>query len=104
MSIIISGGVELNGLMRVNINAPSITPYCQIVLKGVSVPTKGTVILSEIINGEGFGISSTSPADVGQTIYFDVIEVEGAKAKWEVQQAAKEAQPEAVPVSALVIE
>jgi hypothetical protein len=99
MSIHVSGGVELDGLMRVNVSAPSITPYCQILLKGVSGPISGSIILSEIINQVGFGISSTSPTDVGQTVYFDVIEVAGARERWEAQEAAKGPRPDAVPVT-----
>lgn len=90
-----SGGIELNGIMRVHVGISSIQPYCQILLKGLSSPIKGTIILSEIITSNGFGISSTHPDDVGQTVYFDVIEVDGARERWEGQQAAKAAEAEA---------
>jgi hypothetical protein len=90
-----TGGIELNGVMRVHVGVSSIQPYCQILLKGLSSPIKGTIILSEIIASNGFGISSTHPDDVGQTVYFDVIEVEGARERWEAQQAAAAAAAEA---------
>ena len=90
-----TGGIELNGLIRVHVGVPSIQPYCQILLKGLSSPIKGTIILSEILASNGFGISSTHPDDVGQTVYFDVIEVDGARERWEGQQAAKAAEAEA---------
>jgi hypothetical protein len=83
-----TGGIELNGVMRVHVGVSSIQPYCQVLLKGLSRPIKGTIILSEILASNGFGISSTHPDDVGQTVYFDVIEVEGARERWEAQQAA----------------
>ena len=105
MSVLHStGGIELNGLMRVHIGCPAITPYSQILLKGVSSPMKGTIILSEIISGNGVGLSSTSPDDVGQTVYFDIVEMEGAREKWEAQRAATVPNPEstAVPVSATI--
>lgn len=90
-----TGGIELNGLMRVHVGVSSIQPYCQILLKGLSSPIKGTIILSEILPSNGFGISSTHPDDKGQTVYFDVIEVEGARERWESQQAAVRAEAEA---------
>ena len=83
-----TGGIELNGVMRVHVGVPSIQPYCQVLLKGLSTPIKGTIILSEILASNGFGISSTHPEDIGQTVYFDVIEVDGARERWESQQAA----------------
>jgi hypothetical protein len=76
MSIHVSGGIELAGLMRVEVTVATIQPEYRIVLKGVSGPLKGTIIVSEIVRGVGFGLSSTSPDDVGQTVYFDVVEVE----------------------------
>jgi hypothetical protein len=90
-----TGGIELNGVMRVHVGVSSIQPYCQILLKGLSRPIKGTIILSEILASNGFGISSTHPDDVGQTVYFDVIEVDGARERWEAQQAAAAAAAEA---------
>jgi len=86
MSIIISGGIELTGLMTAHVTIPTIQPYYQVLLKGVSRPLKGTIVQSEIIAGVGFGLSSTSNDDVGQTVYFDVLEMEGAKEKWEAKQ------------------
>jgi hypothetical protein len=88
MNTHVTGGIELNGIMRVHVGVPSIQPYCQVLLKGLSRPIKGTIILSEILASNGFGISSTHPDDVGQTVYFDVIEVDGARERWEAQQAA----------------
>jgi len=90
-----TGGIELNGVMRVHVGVSSIQPYCQILLKGLSRPIKGTIILSEILASNGFGISSTHPDDVGQTVYFDVIEVDGARERREAQQAAAAAEAEA---------
>jgi hypothetical protein len=46
---------------------------------------KGVVIVSEILADVGFSLSSSSPEDVGQIVYFDVVESEGAKAKWEAR-------------------
>jgi hypothetical protein len=87
-----TGGIELNGIMRVHVSVPSIQPYCQILLKGLSSPIKGTIIVSEILASNGFGISSTHPEDIGQTVYFDVIEVDGARERWEAQQAEADAE------------
>ena len=95
MSTHATGGIELNGIMRVHVGVPSIQPYCQVLLKGLSRPIKGPIILSEILASNGFGISSTHPDDVGQTVYFDVIEVDGARERWEGQQAAAAAEAEA---------
>jgi len=95
MSTHVTGGIELNGIMRVHVGVPSIQPYCQVLLKGLSSPIKGTIILSEILASNGFGISSTHPDDVGQTVYFDVSEVDGARERWEGQQAAAAAEAEA---------
>ena len=81
-----SGGVELNGVLRAQVTIPTIKPYWQVNLKGMSRPVLGSIIVSDIINQEGFGISSTNPADIGQTIYFDLVEVEGAREKWETQR------------------
>jgi hypothetical protein len=74
MYVHVKGGVELNGLMRVSISVPSIHPGCKVILKGVSRPLKGTIIISEIVSGKGVGLSSTSPEDIGQTVYFEIVE------------------------------
>jgi len=95
MNTHVTGGIELNGIMRVHVGVPSIQPYCQVLLKGLSRPIKGTIILSEILASNGFGISSTHPEDIGQIVYFDVIEVDGARERWEGQQAAAKAAAEA---------
>lgn len=74
MLVLVSSGIELNGLMRVSIPVPSIQASSRLVLKGCSAALSGTLIVSEIIPGVGVGLSSTSPSDVGQTVYFDVVE------------------------------
>jgi hypothetical protein len=45
-----------------------------VTLKGASGPLKGTIVVSEITPGAGFGLSSTSALDVGVILYFDVVE------------------------------
>ena len=74
MLVLVSSGIELNGLMRVSIPCPSILASSRLVLKGVSASLAGTLIVSEIVPGVGIGLSSTSPTDVGQTVYFDIVE------------------------------
>ena len=74
MLVYISSGIELNGLLRVSIPVPEIQATSRIVLKGVSGELKGTIIVSEIVPGVGIGISSTSPEDIGQTVYFSIVE------------------------------
>jgi hypothetical protein len=51
----------------------------------VSGAMKGVVIVSEILANVGFSLSSSSPEDIGQIVYFDVVESDGAKAKWEAR-------------------
>lgn len=72
MTTIATGGTELNGINRVEIPIPAITLDCKIVLRSVSAAMKGVVVVSEITAHEGFALSSTSPEDVGMTVYFDV--------------------------------
>jgi hypothetical protein len=74
MLVLISSGIELNGLMRVTIPCDSIQASSRLVLKGVSAALAGTIIVSDIVPGVGVGLSSTSPTDVGQTVYFDIVE------------------------------
>jgi hypothetical protein len=74
MSVVVSGSVELNGTTRVEITSELVTLTSRVFLKGTSGPVKGTVIISEITPGVGFGLSTTDPEDIGVIIYFDVLE------------------------------
>jgi len=74
MSVVVSGSVELNGTTRVEITSELVTLTSRVFLKGTSGPLKGTVIISEITPGVGFGLSTTDPEDIGVIIYFDVLE------------------------------
>lgn len=76
MSVLVTGGIELNGTERVEIPVPAITGDSKILLKSVSTAMKGIVVVSEITPGVGFGLSSTSADDVGMTVYFDVLSPE----------------------------
>lgn len=76
MSVLVTGGIELNGTERVEIPVPAITGDNKILLKSVSAAMKGIVVVSEITPGVGFGLSSTSADDVGMTVYFDVLSPE----------------------------
>ena len=67
-----SGSIALDGTSRCQVSVPAITPQHKVFLKMVSSAMKGIVIVSEITSGEGFGLSSTSPDDVGMLVYFDV--------------------------------
>ena len=86
MSRLVTGGIELQGLRSVAVTIPDVKPYHQVVLKGVSAPLVGTVILSEITSGVGFDVSSTSPNDAGKTVYFDVVEIDGARERYEANK------------------
>lgn len=77
---ILTGSIPLNGTNRVQITAPELTLAAQVVLKGASRAMAGQVVVSEITPGEGFGLSSTHPSDVGQIVYFDVIETDASRA------------------------
>ncbi len=72
MSVVVSGSVELNGPTRVEITSDLVTVTSRVFIKGSSGPIKGTVVISEMTPGVGFGLSSTAPEDVGVIIYFDV--------------------------------
>lgn len=72
MEILVSGSIALNGTFRCQVSVPAITLEHKIFLKMVSSAMKGIVVVSEITPGEGFGLSSTSPDDVGMLVYFDV--------------------------------
>lgn len=72
MEILVSGSIALNGMFRSQVSVPAITLEHKIFLKMVSSAMKGIVVVSEITPGEGFGLSSTSPDDVGMLVYFDV--------------------------------
>jgi hypothetical protein len=73
MSTVLSGSVPLQGTSRVEITSDKVTATCRVVIKGASGPLKGSIVISEITPGVGFGLSSTA-ADVGVIIYFDVVE------------------------------
>ena len=72
MSVLLSGSIELNGTARVEVTSELVTLTSRVFLKGTSGPVKGTVVISEMTPGAGFGLSSTAPEDVGVIIYFDV--------------------------------
>jgi hypothetical protein len=74
MSVVISGSVELNGTTRVEITSDLVTSTCRVSLKGSSGQLVGTIVISEITPGVGFGLSSTDPADTGVIVYFDILE------------------------------
>ena len=74
MSVVISGSVELNGTTRVEIISDLVTSTCHVSLNGSSGPLVGTIVISEITPGVGFGLSSTSENDVNVILYFDVLE------------------------------
>lgn len=74
MSVVLSGSIELNGITRAEVTSELVTSTSRIFLKGSSGPLEGTIIISEITPGKGFGLSSTSDLDVNVIVYFDVIE------------------------------
>lgn len=73
--LVARGGIELNGTERVTATIPDITADCRVILRSVSDRMTGIVIVSEITIGHGVSLASTSPADVGQTVMFDVVRV-----------------------------
>ena len=73
-TVLVSGSVPLQGTSRVEITSDKVTATCRVSLKGASGPLKGTIDISEVTPGAGFGLSSTSALDVGVIIYFDVVE------------------------------
>jgi hypothetical protein len=74
MSVVVSGSVELNGTTRVEITSDLVTSTCRVYLKGSSGPLEGTIVISEITPGVGFGLSSTSEKDINVILYFDILE------------------------------
>ena len=74
MSTVLSGSVPLRGISRVEISSDKITTICRVLIKGSSGPVKGSVVISEMTPGVGFGLSSTSAEDVGVIVYFEVVE------------------------------
>jgi hypothetical protein len=85
MHVVVRGSTLLNGFSRSEVTVSDIEPYHEVILMSVSGSMKGVVIVSEILANVGFSLSSSSPDDVGQIVYFDVVESEGAKAKWEAR-------------------
>jgi len=75
MEVLVSGSIALNGTQRAEVTVPAITVNHKVFLKMVSAAMKGVVVVSEITPGEGFGLSSTSPDDVGMIVYFDVYSI-----------------------------
>ena len=75
MEVLVSGSIALNGTQRMEVTVPAITLEHKVFLKMVSSAMKGIVVVSEITPGEGFGLSSSSPDDVGMIVYFDVYSV-----------------------------
>jgi len=73
-TVVLSGSVPLQGTSRVEVTSDKVTATCRVLLKGASGPLKGTIVISEMTPGTGFGLSSTSALDVGVIIYFDVVE------------------------------
>jgi hypothetical protein len=74
MSTVLSGSVPLRGTSRVEVTSDKVTATCRVLIKGSSGPVKGSVVISEMTPGVGFGLSSTSALDVGVILYFDVVE------------------------------
>jgi len=74
MSSILSGSVPLQGTTRVEVTSDKVTASCHVILKGASGPLQGTIVISEMTPGTGFGLSSTSAKDVGVILYFDLVE------------------------------
>lgn len=74
MSTVLSGSVPLRGTSRVEISSDKVTATCRVLIKGASGPVKGSVVVSEMTPGIGFGLSSTSSEDVGVIVYFEVVE------------------------------
>jgi hypothetical protein len=74
MSVVLTGSVELNGTNRVEITSDVVKLTSRVFLKGSSGLVKGTIVISEMSPGVGFGLASTSVEDVGVIIYFDVLE------------------------------
>ena len=73
---LISGSILLNGITRVEVKSDKITATCRVILKGSSGQLHGSVVISEMSPGVGFGLSSTDPRD-NVVVYFDVLPVSG---------------------------
>jgi hypothetical protein len=73
-------------MSRSEITIPDIQPYHQVMLLSVSAAMKGVVVVSEILGDVGFSLSSSSAEDIGQIVYFEVLESDDAKAKWEARE------------------
>lgn len=93
---LLTGSISLNGTNRVSVTAPELTLAAQVVMKGASGGMAGQVVVSEITPGEGFGISSTDSRDVGQIVYFDVVETDASRAAAEAFLAQKAANLRAI--------
>lgn len=89
---LITGSIPLDGTNRVHVSAPELTMAAQVVLKGASGAMEGQVVVSEVTPGEGFGLSSTDARDVGQIVYFDVVETDASRAEAAAFAAKKAAQ------------
>ena len=74
MSVVLTGSIELNGTNRVEITSDVVKLTSRVFLKGSSGLLKGTIVISEMSPGVGFGLASTSVEDVSVIIYFDVLE------------------------------
>ena len=71
---LISGSILLNGITRVEVTSDKITATCRVIVKGVSAQLNGSVVISEMTPGVGFGLSSTDPRDTNIVLYFDVVD------------------------------
>jgi hypothetical protein len=71
--MLISGSITLNGITRVEVKSDKITASCRVIIKGASGQLNGTIVISEMRPGVGFGLSSTDPRDTF-VVYFDVLE------------------------------
>lgn len=79
MSILIQGGIELNGVTPVFVKVPEIHRLSAIHFRAVSTQLYGTIDLGEITHLSGFHLSSTDDRDKGPTVFFDVYEFEERK-------------------------
>ena len=72
--IVCQGSVPLNGTARVSIPCDRITESSRVIIRGTSRPLEGTIVISEMIAGVGFGFSSTSAKDMEVLVYFEAVE------------------------------
>ena len=89
---LLTGSIPLDGTNRVQVAGPELTMAARVVLKGASAAMAGQVVVSEVTPGEGFGLSSTHPSDVGQIVYFEVVETAASRAEAEAFAAMKAAK------------